>query len=74
MLDFCTDANISSCLMLQEKFLELFCREAYACVFLDRKTQVSYNHLGKFSFMFDSHDNIHTMQIIAEFVYEFQYW
>lgn len=29
-----------------EKFLELFCREAYSCAFLDHRNQVSYNHLA----------------------------
>lgn len=29
-----------------EKFLELYCREAYACAFLDHKKQVSYDHLA----------------------------
>ncbi|KAL2488809.1 nuclear factor Y [Forsythia ovata] len=29
-----------------EKFLELFCREAYACAFMDRKKQIGYNHLS----------------------------
>nr|GMD64516.1 ABC transporter F family member 4 [Ipomoea batatas] len=29
-----------------EKFLELFCKEAYACAFLDRKSHVGYNHLS----------------------------
>lgn len=69
-----TDANISSCLLLQEKFLELFCREAYASAFLDHKNQVAYNHLGKFSFMLDSHDSNHNLQIITKFVDKFEYW
>ncbi|KAK4441165.1 hypothetical protein Salat_0451400 [Sesamum alatum] len=29
-----------------EKFLQLFCREAYACAFLDRKNYTAYNHLS----------------------------
>ncbi|XP_011089889.1 protein MNN4 isoform X1 [Sesamum indicum] len=29
-----------------EKFLQLFCREAYACTFLDRKNYTAYNHLS----------------------------
>ncbi|KAI3461446.1 hypothetical protein Pfo_018109 [Paulownia fortunei] len=29
-----------------EKFLQLFCREAYACAFLDRKSYTAYNHLS----------------------------
>ncbi|GFP80993.1 hypothetical protein PHJA_000242600 [Phtheirospermum japonicum] len=29
-----------------EKFLQLFCREAYACSFLEDKTYTAYNHLS----------------------------
>ncbi|CAI9770823.1 unnamed protein product [Fraxinus pennsylvanica] len=29
-----------------EKFLELFCREAYACAFMDSKKHIGYNHLS----------------------------
>ncbi|THG18583.1 DNA polymerase epsilon subunit C-like [Camellia sinensis] len=29
-----------------EKFLELFCKEAYGCAFLDRKKHVEYKHMS----------------------------
>ncbi|KAG6415104.1 hypothetical protein SASPL_122506 [Salvia splendens] len=32
--------------LLQEKFLQVFCKEAYACAFLEKKKQIAYNHLS----------------------------
>ncbi|XP_041992349.1 glutamic acid-rich protein-like [Salvia splendens] len=29
-----------------EKFLQVFCKEAYACAFLEKKKQIAYNHLS----------------------------